>query len=112
MAEFFIDGASLLRIYTAEKDQINGIPLYEWIVQRAVTEELSGATVLRGIGGYCSSNPVLAPEFRGFQINQPVIVEIVDTEKSLEEFIRKIDPQIKRGLMTLSPVKTRYYGKN
>ena len=89
MAEFFIDGASLLRIYTAEKDQINGIPLYEWIVQRAVTEGLSG-----------------------FQINQPVIVEIVDTEKTLEEFIRKIDPQIKRGLMTLSPVKTRYYGKN
>jgi len=57
MAEFFIDGASLLRIYTAEKDQINGIPLYEWIVQRAVTEGLSGATVLRGIGGLFFRKP-------------------------------------------------------
>lgn len=112
MSELFINGASLLRIYTAEKDQINGVPLYEWIVQRAVSEGISGATVIRGIGGFCSSNPVLAPEFQAFQINQPVIVEIVDTEKNLEEFIRKIDPNIPRGLMTLTPVKTRYYGEN
>ena len=33
MSELFINGASLLRIYTAEKDQIDGMPLYEWIVQ-------------------------------------------------------------------------------
>ena len=48
--------------------------------------------------------------FRAFQINQPVIVEIVDTEKNLEAFIRKIDPAIPRGLMTMVPVRTRYYG--
>lgn len=111
MSELFNNGAALLRIYTAEKDQVNGIPLYEWLVQKAVAEGLSGATVLRGIGGFCSSNPVLAPEFRGFQINQPVLVEIVDTEKDLEQFILKIDDLIPCGLMTLQPVQTRFYGK-
>ncbi len=111
MSELFNNGAALLRIYTAEKDQVNGIPLYEWLVQKAVAEGLSGATVLRGIGGFCSSNPVLAPEFRGFQINQPVLVEIVDSEKDLEQFILKIDGLIPRGLMTLQPVQTRFYGK-
>ena len=111
MPELFTDGAYLLRIYTAEKDHVEGLPFYEWIVQRAVASGISGATVLRGIGGFCSSNPVLAPEFRAFQINQPVLVEIVDTRENLEMFVQKIDSLIPRGLMTMMPVLTRFYGK-
>ena len=111
MPELFTDGAYLLRIYTAEKDHVEGLPFYEWIVQRAVASGISGATVLRGIGGFCSSNQVLAPEFRAFQINQPVLVEIVDTRENLEMFVQKIDSLIPRGLMTMTPVLTRFYGK-
>lgn len=111
MSKLFKDGAALLRIYTVEKDQINGMPLYEWLVQKAVAENLSGATVLRGIGGFCSSNPVIIPELHSFEINQPVIVEIIDLEKELERFVLQIDHLIPCGLMTLQPLQTRYYGK-
>lgn len=111
MSELFRDGAAMLRIYTVEKDQINGMPLYEWLVQKAVAENLSGATVLHGIGGFCSSNPVIIPELHSFEINQPVIVEIIDLESELEKFVKKIDSIIPCGLMTLQPIKTRYYGK-
>ena len=109
--DFFSDGMAVLRIYTAEKDHYEGLPFYEWLVQKACGYGLAGATVLRGIGGYCLGNPVLAPQFQQIQINQPVVIEIIDQIEKLEQFITKIEGTIPRGLMTLQPVAIRYYGK-
>ena len=33
------------------------------------------------------------------------------TRENLEAFVQKIDSRIPRGLMTLTPVLTRFYGK-
>ncbi|MBE6406620.1 MAG: DUF190 domain-containing protein [Lentisphaerae bacterium] len=109
--DFFSEGMAVLRIYTAEKDHYEGLPFYEWIVQKACSYGLSGATVLRGIGGYCLGNPVLAPQFHQIRINQPVVVEIIDKLTDLENFIKGIEETIPKGLMTLQPVAVRYYGK-
>lgn len=109
--DFFSEGMAVLRIYTAEKDHFEGLPFYEWIVQKACSCGMAGATVLRGIGGYCLGNPVLAPQFHQFQINQPVVVEIIDKLEDLEDFVSKIEDTIPHGLMTLQPVAIRYYGR-
>ncbi len=109
--ELFSDGAYVLKIYTAEKDHMDGLPFYEWISQRACAAGIAGVTVIRGLGGFCSSNPVLSPAMGFIQINRPVIVEIVDGKEDIEKFVREIDDRIPRGLMTLEPIKTRFYGR-
>lgn len=109
--DFFSEGMAVLRIYTAEKDHNEGHPFYEWIVQEACSYGLAGATVIHGSGGYCLGNPVLAPQFHQFWINQPVIVEIIDKIDKLEQFIDSINETIPKGLMTLQPVAVRHYGK-
>ena len=108
--EVFTEGMGVLRIYMAEKDHFEGVPFYEWVVQRACACGMAGATVMRGIGGYCLGNPVLAPQFSHFQINQPVVVEIIDRMEDIEDFVKKIGKTIPRGLMTVQPVGIRYYG--
>ena len=109
--DFFSEGMAVLRIYTAEKDHCEGLPFYEWLVQKACGYGLAGATVFRGIGSYCLGNPVLAPQFHQLSINQPVVIEIVDKLEDLERFIEKIEDTVPRGLMTLQPVAVRFYGK-
>ena len=39
----------LLRIFIGENDKHEGIPLFEWIVQKAKKCGLAGATVIRGL---------------------------------------------------------------
>ena len=59
---------TLMRIHIGESDKWRGKPLYEAIVEMLRKEGFSGATVLRGVGGYGGSsvyhrqNP---PPFRG-----------------------------------------------
>lgn len=106
----FTPGMAILRIYTAEKDHCEGIPFYEWLAGKACSSGMAGATVIKGVGGYCLGNPVLAPQYHHFQINQPVIVEIIDKETDIERFIQEIDHTVPRGLMTIQPVRIRYYG--
>lgn len=106
----FTDGMAVLRIYTAEKDHLEGIPFYEWLSQKACNSGMAGATVIRGIGGYSLGNPVLSPQINQFRINQPVVVEIIDRMEDIENFVKEIDDIIPHGLMTVQPVGVRYYG--
>ncbi len=42
----------LLRIFIGESDKHEGMPLFEWIVKKAHTHGLTGATVLSGLEGF------------------------------------------------------------
>ncbi len=110
MSELFKCKLKRLQIYTSEKDHVDGQPLCEWLVQRACAEGLAGATVLRGIGGYCSGNPVQEPELVDYHLNHPIIVEFIDHEEKLEKFVRAIDPELPHCLMTLEDADARICG--
>ena len=43
---------TLMRIHIGESDKWHGKPLYEAIVEMLRKETFSGATVLRGVGGF------------------------------------------------------------
>jgi uncharacterized protein len=47
--------AKLLRLHFGEADQYNGKPLYETIVNRCKELKIAGATVFRGLEGYCET---------------------------------------------------------
>jgi PII-like signaling protein len=99
----------LLRIFVGESDRHEGRPLYDWIVRQAQDHGLAGATVLRGLEGYCAKSRVHKTSILRLAEDLPIIIEIVDTKDKIESFMPIIDPAIEEGLVTLEKVEIRIY---
>jgi len=99
----FID-AVRLRTYMGENDMRGAQPLFRAIVAAARDAQLSGVTVTRGIVGFGRSAHV-HEVFRGFSNDLPVIVEIVDRESRVMEFLPILDALLNGEPVTIEPVK-------
>jgi len=99
----------LLRIIIGESDRHGGTPLYEWIVVKARECGVAGATVVRGMMGYGANSRIKTTSILRLSEDLPVIIELVDTRKMLEEFLELIDPVIKEGLITFEKMHIRMY---
>lgn len=100
---------SLLRIFIGESDKYQGKPLYEWLVLTAREQGLAGATVVRGIMGYGLKSRIQTTKILRLSQDLPIVVEIVDTEANLEEFLELVDGAVKDGLATLEKAQIRFY---
>ena len=101
---------SLLRVFIGEADKHDGKPLYEWIVLKAREHELAGATVLRGMMGYgANTRQIHTFRFDTLSEDMPIVVEIVDVQDKLEEFLAVIEPQIKAGVVTIEKAQVKFY---
>lgn len=83
--------AKLLRIFVGESDRIGNIPVYEKIVTEARAAGLAGATVLKGVMGYGGRSRIHTSKILRLSEDLPMIVEIVDEIKKIEDFIPKLD---------------------
>jgi PII-like signaling protein len=101
--------AVLLRIFIGESDKTEGRPLYEAIVQEARHRGLAGATVLRGFYGFGAASRIHTSKVLRLSEDLPVIVEIVDTEDKIEQFLPALDKMIGEGLVTLEKVRILAY---
>jgi len=99
----------LLRIIIGESDRHGGMHLYEWIVVKARECGVAGATVVRGMMGYGANSRIKTTSILRLSEDLPVIIELVDTRRMLEEFLEIIDPVISEGLVTLEKMNIRMY---
>jgi len=99
----------LLRIFVGESDKHEGLPLYEWIVRKAREHGLAGATVLRGLEGFGAHSRLHTAKILRLSSDLPIVVEIVDTEEKVEEFLPLIDAAIQEGLATIEKVQVHFY---
>jgi uncharacterized protein len=82
----------LLRIFLGESDKYKHQSLYEVIVLKAREMGLAGATVLRGIEGFGASSRVIhTAKILRLSEDLPLIIEIVDTEEKIRNFIPVVD---------------------
>jgi uncharacterized protein len=102
--------AMLLRIFLGENDRWGGRPLYEALVLKAREMHLGGATVLRGPMGFGHSSRLHTAKILRLSEDLPFIVEIVDTEEKINQFVETIDPMMGSGLITLERVQVLQYG--
>jgi len=79
--------------------------LYEQIVSKAKECGLSGATVKRGIMGFLGNGQISKPKILTLSENLPVVIEIIDIEIKINQFLPKLDEMIKEGLITLEKVE-------
>ncbi|MCE5193871.1 MAG: DUF190 domain-containing protein [Nitrospiraceae bacterium] len=99
----------LLRIFIGESDKHEGKLLYEWLVIKARELGLAGATVLRGMTGFGAHSRLHTFKIERLSEDLPVIVEIVDTQEKLENYLSIIDNVIKEGLATMEKAHVRFY---
>ncbi len=99
----------LLRIFVGEQDRWQGQPLYEAIVQLARREELAGATCVKGFLGFGAKSHLHTVKLLRLSEDLPIIIEIVDSEEKIQQFLLQLDPMISDGLVTLEKAEVLLY---
>jgi len=99
----------LLRIIIGESNRYKGKHLYEWIVIKARECGIAGATVVRGMMGYGANSRIKTTSILCLSEDLPIIIELVDTRRMLEEFLDVIDPVIGEGLVTMEEMHVHLY---
>lgn len=105
-----IDGtAKLVRIFLGESDRWKGQPLYIAIVEEMRRAGLAGATVFKGILGFGAHSVVHAARIVDLSSDLPVVIELVDSEQKVSEFLPTLDSMIGEGLVTMEKVDVIAY---
>ena len=100
----------MLKIYVAEADKKDHLPLYEWVIRKAKDSGIAGATAFRAISGYGSHHQIHSAKILDLSINLPVLIEMVDSKEKIEQFLNDLE-SVKEGLMTIQTVNLRIYQK-
>ena len=102
--------AVLLRIFFGEDDKFGNSPLHEAIVLKARELHLAGATVLRGPMGFGASSRLHTTKILRLSEDLPLVIEIVDSEEKINDFLPVLDGMMTSGLITLEKVQVLHYG--
>lgn len=101
--------AVLLRIYIGENARWEHKPLYEAIVLKAREFHMAGATVLRGPMGFGKSSRLHTAKILRLSTDLPLVIEIVDSEEKIQQFLPVLSEMMGGGLVTMEQVKVLEY---
>lgn len=93
----------LLRIYTSESAYFGDNKVFAVIATRARDAKLAGATVLQALVGFGRKAHLRRRHI--LEDDQSLVIEIVDEETRLREFVASIDDIPGVGLITLEAVE-------
>jgi hypothetical protein len=110
--ERFEGERTLMRIHIGESDRWRGQPLYQAIVELLRREKFSGATVLRGVGGYGSSSVYHTEKILRLSQDLPIVVEVIEANERIEAILPQLHEMIGGGLVTLEKVRVILYRPN
>src|SRR2546426_7928413 len=103
--EKFEGQRTLMRIHIGESDKWHGKPLHEAIVEMLRKDGFSGATVLRGVGGYGGYSVYHTDKLLRLSQDLPIILEVIESTERREQILRPLDEIVDRGLITLAKVR-------
>ena len=109
MSERFRGERTLMRIFIGESDKHEGKPLYEALLERFRKKGLAGATVLRGIAGFGASSKVHTDKILRLSLDLPLIIEVVETEETIQGILPDLEELIGGGLITLERANVILY---
>ncbi len=99
----------LLRIFIGEQDKWNHEPLHEAIVKLAKQEGLAGATAIKGFLGFGCKSRMHTAKLLRLSEDLPIIIEIVDSEENIQNFLPHLDEMVQEGLITLEKATVLMY---
>src|SRR5205085_10595331 len=102
--EKFEGERTLMRIHIGESDKWHGQPLHEAIVDMLRKDGFSGATVLRGVGGYGGPSVHHTDQLLRLSQDLPIILEVTESPERIERILPQQDELVEGGLITLEHV--------
>ena len=102
-----LDPPSALRIQPRDLVRRLQVDLDELVQDREA--HLAGATVLRGPMGFGKSSRLHTAKILQLSMDLPLVIEIVDEESKLREFLPLLDSMMQGGLITLERVQVLDY---
>jgi uncharacterized protein len=97
--------ARRVRIFVGEDERYQGRPLFEAIVLAAKERGLAGATVFKGFMGYAPHADIATAGILRLAENLPVVVDIVDSEARIEDFLLFLRRAVRTGIVLSSRVE-------
>jgi len=94
----------LLRIFLGEGDRHGNEPLYTALIDAFRAASFTGATVLKGIEGFGTHKAVHAARSFDFSTNLPIVIEVVEEERKILDFLPTLQSMMHEGLITLENV--------
>jgi PII-like signaling protein len=98
-----------MRIYIDSLDMFEGEALWQHIVHKARESGVSGATVFKGVAGMGAHSEVHTAEIWSLAQKLPLVIEMIDDEEKLRNFLSECDGAIDEGLVTLHDVEVIAY---
>ena len=99
----------LMRIHVGESDKWHGKSLHEAIVEMLRNEGFSGATVLRGVGGFGGSSVYHTDKILRLSQDLPIVIEVIEAQERIDAILPRLDEMIEGGLITLEKVRVILY---
>lgn len=93
-----------MRAYFGERDQHQGKPLWNALLELLRHGGAAGATVMRGIAGFGANSKIHAASIVDLSSDLPLILEWVDTEEQVNRLLPAIEEMLSGGLVTTDPV--------
>lgn len=82
-----------LRIFVTENKKHHGELLYEWIIEKAKSAGIPGATVQRAIAGYGRHGTLHEEGFFELAVNLPIAIDFYLTEDQAEHLLKLIEAE-------------------
>jgi len=98
-----------MRIYLDNSDTHEGKPLWQVLLQKVQKEGMAGATVFKAAAGIGAETELHTFEIWSMAQKLPVVIEIIEEEERIREFLDKYDSMIGEGLVTLWDVEVLRY---
>lgn len=92
--------ATCIRIYLTETDMYGNIPLHRAILDYLKDANIAGASVLREFEGFGQHRQVHTPVILRLSENMPIIIEVVDTKKRIDNILPKLQEMTNEHFMT------------
>jgi PII-like signaling protein len=107
------ENAHMLKIYVGEELYKGNSAVYEQIIYSARVWGLSGVTITKSDLGFGDAE--IRPDDKAHKLRisaqKPVVIEIVDTEEKLMEFVPNLKDMLgENGLITITPTRILHYG--
>jgi len=75
----------------------------------AIVPSGTGATVLRGVGGFGSSSVYHTDKILRLSQDLPIVVEVIESTERIEQILPRLDEMVEGGLITLEKVRVILY---
>jgi PII-like signaling protein len=105
----YLGKKKLMRIYLDNSDTHEGKPLWQVLLQKVQKEGMAGATVFKAAAGIGAETELHTFEIWSMAQKLPVVIEIIEEEERIREFLDKYDSMIGEGLVTLWDVEVLRY---